>query len=98
MRSPSPRSFFKSGTILLFLALTFVAGISPASAFQKKADTVSSADVQFTSIPTRADTIAAAKRRLDSTKKADSIKKAAMAAAAKGNFKEKPKTLWQLFF
>ena len=97
MRSASPRKFFKTGTILLFLALIFLSGISPVQAVQKKADTVSTADIQFTSIPTKADTIAAAKKRLDSVKKVDSLKKAAM-AMAKGNFKEKPKTLWQLFF
>jgi thiol:disulfide interchange protein len=91
MRSNSPVKFFKTGSILLFLVLIFLTGIAPANAFQKKADTISSNDVQFTSIPTAADKIAAGKKRLDS------LKKAAI-AAAKSNSKEKPKTLWQLFF
>ncbi len=98
MRSNTPRKFFKTGSILLILAITFLFSTTPVRAFQKKADTVSTADVQFTSIPTKADKIAAAKKRLDSIKKADSIKKSATAAAPKGNTTEKPKTLWQLFF
>ncbi|HZY35245.1 MAG TPA: thioredoxin family protein [Mucilaginibacter sp.] len=98
MRSASPRNYFKTGSILLFLVAIFFAGTTPVKAFQGKTDTVSSTDVQFTSIPTKADTIAAAKKRLDSIKKADSLKKAAMAATTKGNIKEKPKTLWELFF
>src|SRR6185503_592986 len=96
MRS-SQSGIFKTGTILFFLTLIFLAGSMPAKAFQKKGDTVSTADVQFTSIPTRADNIAAAKKRLDSLKKIDSLKKAAM-AVAKGNIKQRPKTLLQLFF
>ena len=97
MRSPSPRKFFKTGSILFFLALAFLSGIAPANAFQKKADTVSSSDVQFTSIPTAADKIAAARKRQDSLKKIDSLKKAAI-SLANGVIKQKPKTLWQLFF
>src|SRR3984885_457532 len=98
MRSISPRNFFKTGTILFFLTLIFCAGFTPASAFQKKADTVSTSDIQFTSIPTKADKIAAARKRQDSIKKVDSLKNAAMAMAKGANTKEKPKTLWQLFF
>ena len=62
MRSIKSGNFFKTGTILFFLTLIFLVGVAPAKAFQKKADTVSTSDIQFTSIPTKADKIAAAKK------------------------------------
>ncbi len=98
MRSIKSSNLFKTGIILFFLTLILLADSTPARAFQKKADTVSTSDIQFTSIPTKADKIAAAKKRLDSLKKTDSLKKAVIATTTKGNIKEKPKTLWQLFF
>jgi len=74
--------------IMIFLAT----GTNTASAFQKKsADTVSTGDLQFTSIPTAADSIAARKKHLDSVKKAQ-----AKLETAKQS-KEKPKTPWEIF-
>ena len=69
-----------------------IAGFSalPVNAFAAKADTVSSNDVQFTTIPTAADSLAAFKKKQDSLKKAKS-------AVAKAVTKEKPKTLWDIF-
>jgi len=75
-----------------FLMLCLViAGFSalPVNAFAAKADTVSSNDVQFTTIPTAADSLAAFKKKQDSLKKAKS--------AVKAVTKEKPKTLWDIF-
>jgi len=68
-----------------------IAGFSalPVNAFAAKADTVSSNDVQFTTIPTAADSLAAFKKKQDSLKKAKS--------AVKAVTKEKPKTLWDIF-
>ena len=76
---------------LLMLCLV-IAGFSalPVNAFAAKADTVSSNDVQFTTIPTAADSLAAFKKKQDSLKKAKS-------AVAKAVTKEKPKTLWDIF-
>jgi len=75
---------------LLMLCLV-IAGFSalPVNAFAAKADTVSSNDVQFTTIPTAADSLAAFKKKQDSLKKAKS--------AVKAVTKEKPKTLWDIF-
>ncbi len=98
----------KPGLYLFLIALIFVSGVSAARAFQKKQDTVSSADVQFTSIPTAADSLAARKKHMDSLKKAteaatnDAIKATEAAvkaadAAHKAAPKEIHKTLWEIF-
>jgi len=86
-------SHFKTGFILLFLIASLFAGLAPAKAFQKKADTVSTSDVQFTSIPTAADSLAARKKQ-DSAKKANEtvVKK-----AVTGNANDAPKSLWSIF-
>jgi len=86
-------SHFKTGFILLFLVSILIAGLSPAKAFQKKADTVSAGDVQFTTIPSAADSLAA-KKKQDSARKATEtvVKKA---ATSKGH--DAPKTLWGIF-
>jgi thiol:disulfide interchange protein len=55
-------------------------------------DTVNTADIQFTSIPTKADSLKAFKKEQDSLKKADAAKAAAPAKKA-----DKPQTLWQIF-
>ena len=69
-----------------------IAGFLAAPNFahaDKKADTASSSDVQFTSIPTAADSIAARKKAQQAiVKKATPVKVVA---------KEKPKTLWAIF-
>ena len=80
--------------LILFLSVIafFMAGLSPAMATQKKAaDSVSKSDVQFTSIPTAADSLTARKKHLDSLKETKSIVKAADKANGK------PKTLWEIF-
>ncbi|MEO6632329.1 MAG: cytochrome c biogenesis protein CcdA, partial [Mucilaginibacter sp.] len=80
--------------LILFLAIAAfaVTGISPAKAFQnKKADTVSTADVQFTDIPTAADSLKAFK------KKQAELEKAKTQAIVKAVPAEKPKTLWEIF-
>lgn len=98
----------KPGLYLFLIALIFVSGISVAQAYQKKQDTVSSADVQFTSIPTAADSLAARKKHMDSLKKAteaatnDAVKATEAAvkaadAAHKAAPKEIHKTLWEIF-
>jgi thiol:disulfide interchange protein len=66
------------------------AGINSAQAIQKKAtDTVSTSDVQFTDIPTAADSIAARKNT--------TLEKAKQAPSEKIAPPEQPKTLWQIF-
>lgn len=83
----------KVGLLLAFLFLACTA-VSPAFAQSKTPDTISTDDVQFTSIPTAADSLAAkkAKAKEDWVKAAQA--KPAVAAAAKT---EAPKTLWQIF-
>jgi thiol:disulfide interchange protein len=91
------KSFFKSSLskavfALLFVVTFLVAGWSPVKAFQKKPDTVSSSDVQFTSIPTAADSFAA-KKKQDSLQKARTTVKKTISK----NEPEAPKTLWEIF-
>lgn len=83
-----PKSAFK----LVLLLLVLVAFVHvPAFAMQKAADTVSTSDVQFTSIPTAADSVAAKKKQQKQV--AASTAKTTVKPVAK----EKPKTLWQIF-
>ena len=76
----------------IYLLLTVIAfalvNISPVKAQNKKADTVSTSDVQFTAIPTAADSMAAAKKNPKVEKP-----KAVVKAVAD----EQPKTLWEIF-
>lgn len=94
MRSFKGRSI-KSGLFLLFaVAAFFIAGLSPAKALQnKKADSaVSTSDVQFTDIPTAADSLAAAKKKQQEIAKTpQTVQKAALTAQGT------PQTLWQIF-
>lgn len=82
-------------TFLLVMAFFCLADTNVASAQSKTADTVSTADVQFTSIPTAADSLAAAKKE---KAKNDSVKaaqeKTAKITAPSG---DQPKTLWAIF-
>ncbi|MBB6111845.1 thiol:disulfide interchange protein DsbD [Mucilaginibacter lappiensis] len=82
---------------LMVLAIFCSVGVTPALAVQKtKADTVSTAGVQFTDIPTAADSIAIRKKAADSAAKAQaSVKQKAEQQKAPST--EKPKTLWQIF-
>ncbi|ASU32354.1 protein-disulfide reductase DsbD family protein [Mucilaginibacter xinganensis] len=92
MRAFKSRSA-KTGLFLLFTIVAFFfAGLSPANALQnKKADTaVSANDVQFTEIPTAADSAAAFRKKQAQLKKA----RPAIAPVAVG---EKNQTLWAIF-
>lgn len=76
--------------LLLTVALFSVAGVSQSAAFQKKAaDTVSTNDVQFTDIPTAADSAAIRKKEAVNQAKAKPV--AQVAAPAK------PQSLWETF-
>jgi thiol:disulfide interchange protein len=77
--------------LLLTVIIFLIAGTAPVKAWQKKtADTVSTSDVQFTTIPTAADSLAARKKQQAATAaKPETVIKALPA--------EKPKTLWEIF-
>ncbi len=79
----------------LFMAIVvlLIAATNTAQAVQKKpADTVSTSDVQFTPIPTAADSLAAAKKQEKQIAKVGpEVEKPAVSA------REMPKTLWQIF-
>jgi thiol:disulfide interchange protein len=92
MRSVSVRNYFKTSTILLFLVVIFLSGITPVKAFQKKTDTISSNDVQFTTIPTAVDSIAARVKHIDSVAKAQ-----AAAIKKRTAHNEGAKTPWEIF-
>jgi len=87
-------SYFKTGSVLLFLFLILIAGLMPVKAVQKPKDTVSSNDVQFTTIPATVDSISASVKHIDSAvqKQAAIVKKVASQSA-----KDAPKTLWGIF-
>ncbi|MDB4901194.1 MAG: hypothetical protein JWQ63_475 [Mucilaginibacter sp.] len=93
MRSFSNRKSLRASFYLL-LAITafFMAGTSPVKARQKKAaDTVSASGVEFTSIPTAADSLAARKKLQNDQAKSKQTTKAVAASV------EKPKSLWEIF-
>ncbi len=75
--------------ILLLMLLAFCFS---GAALAQKADTVTTADVQFTSIPSKIDSIKANIKKQDSLTKA-----AARQANATVNMPDKPKTLWEVF-
>jgi thiol:disulfide interchange protein len=104
------RSFRPAMILILTLAVFLLGSTHEVKAFQTKAtDTVSSSDVQFTTIPTAADSIAARKKAqaaMAATKSAVNSAQAATnqasaaaqkAAATTVSSPEKPKTLWQIF-
>ena len=79
--------------LILFFAIAafVVTGTNPAKAFQnKKADTVSSADVQFTDIPTAADSAKAFQKKQAELKKATPATKVVAVS-------QKSQTLWEIF-
>ncbi len=82
----------KQLSIILLLLAFFCLSADKIIAQSKKADTVSTDDVQFTSIPTAADSLAIRKAKV----KADSIK-ASKTKTVTATAKEIPKTLWQIF-
>jgi thiol:disulfide interchange protein DsbD len=81
-------------TSLAIVTILIIFGINaPKSVYAaQKADTVSTSDVQFTDIPTAADSIAASKKQQPQP---DTVAKAAEKHAAPAP--EKQKTLWQIF-
>jgi len=80
-------------SLVILVGLTaFIGGNAAFAQTGSSADTVSTADVQFTSIPTRADSINALKKHKDSVANA-----AAQVTTAQPAEKEKPQTLWQIF-
>ena len=85
------RSSLSAGLLPLLIVMAFfITGISTAKAYQKKAaDTVSTSGVEFTAIPTAADSFAARKKHQDSVEKAKTVVPAADP--------EKPQTLWAIF-
>lgn len=88
------------GILMMLLAISLLlGGFNQAKAFQgKKADTtVSTADVQFTDIPTAADSIKAAKKKQDSLNKAQAASSASTVKQATVSDPAVPKTLWEIF-
>jgi thiol:disulfide interchange protein len=91
MRSFNNCSFLRTAILLLSIVFFFFNSINPAEAYQKKSsDTVSTSDVQFTAIPTAADS-AVKKKQPQATKVQPVTKNTA------NDSKEIPKTLWQIF-
>lgn len=92
------RNAIKTGLFLLIAVVAFFTlGVKSVKAFQKKkADTsVSAADVQFTEIPTAADSAKEFQKKQAELKKKQELTK--KQAVVKSLPKEKPKTLWQIF-
>ncbi|MDB5008788.1 MAG: hypothetical protein JWP45_3181 [Mucilaginibacter sp.] len=91
MRSFNNCSFLRTAILLLSIVFFFFNSINRAEAYQKKSsDTVSTSDVQFTAIPTAADS-AVKKKQPQATKVQPVTKNTA------NDSKEIPKTLWQIF-
>ncbi|TWJ03534.1 thiol:disulfide interchange protein DsbD [Mucilaginibacter frigoritolerans] len=89
------RSLRTAMILLLTLSFFLIGGTHEVKAFQTKtADTVSSSDVQFTTIPTAADSIAARKKAQAAATTKPAVNNA---AATKVSSPEKPKTLWEIF-
>lgn len=86
------QSFGRAGIdLLLIFSIILIAGLNPVKALQNsKVDTVSTSGVQFTSIPTPADSIAAKKKVKPPIEKTNSTIKAVAIS-------EKPKSLWEIF-
>jgi thiol:disulfide interchange protein len=94
MAPSKSQDFMRTRLYALIAVILFsFAGINSAKAVQTKpADTVSTSDVQFTTIQTAADSFAAKKKAAH-----DSLKAKAAATKTPADGAEKPKTLWQVF-
>ena len=90
MRLFSRQGCIKTGSIIFLSLFIALAAVHSAAAQKKAADTVSTSDVQFTTIPTAADSAAAKQKQQTAVKKTDDVKPAVSAV-------EKPKTLWEIF-
>ncbi len=88
MKLTAPR-FLTRYLLILCLAFAALSALPVNARAGQKADTASSADVQFTSIPTKADSLAAFRKKQDSIKKAKPIVNTVA--------KEAPKSLWEIF-
>jgi thiol:disulfide interchange protein len=93
MKRFGKRGYLSAGLyLLLFIAAFCLTGVNHANAYQKNAaDTVSTKDVQFTTIPTAADSLAAKKNEQAKLAKQKPVIKAVAPVT------EKPKTLWEIF-
>jgi thiol:disulfide interchange protein len=97
--------FSKYGSVIKFLLVSciVIAGffLAPANARAKSTDTTSSSDVQFTSIPTAADSIAMRKKMNAAAATTQQVAAQIKAGNKNGiNIKiklEVPKTLWDIF-
>jgi thiol:disulfide interchange protein len=101
MRSFSNHNSLKSGFYLVLIFVVFcLVGINPAKAVQKKeADTVSTSGIQFTTIPSAADSIAIRKKMKATLATTKQVLAQAQTAANKANAinANKPKSLWEIF-
>jgi len=87
-------------TLIVLILTIFCFGVDKSIAQSKKVDTVSTDDVQFTSIPTKADSIAMRKAKMASEAAATATQAAANGTKTPGTVvlkAEIPKTLWQIF-
>jgi thiol:disulfide interchange protein len=92
MTSSTTRNYMKAVHACIAVIVLSFASVNQAHAIQKKStDTVSTSDVQFTDIPTSADSIAIRKKVAQEAAKAKPI------TAVKIASPEKPQTLWQIF-
>lgn len=92
MIASAKRSYIQSAIRLLMLVAVFwIVGLTPVFAKQTQSpDTVSTADVTFTDIPTAADSIAARKQEQTTAKAAPANNKATVS-------EEKEQSLWEIF-
>ena len=92
MIASAKRSYIQSAIrLLMMIAAFWLVGLTPVSASQtQSADTVSTADVVFTDIPTTADSIAARKQEQAAAKAATAANKTAVS-------EEKEQSLWEIF-
>ena len=90
----------KQLSVILLLLAFFCLSADKTIAQSKKADTVSTDDVQFTSIPTAADSLAIRKAKAATEAAATATQAAANGTKSPGTVilkAEIPKTLWQIF-
>ena len=83
-------------TVFTLIIMLLAAGNTTRAAQGRTDDTVSSSNLEFTTIPTAADSFAA-KKKLDSAKKLISAKQKPVVTLSTPD-EGMPKTLWQIFF
>jgi thiol:disulfide interchange protein len=100
MKSASRHAFLYRALLIFSIVLTSALSIPvAATAMQTAADTVSSKDVEFTDIPTAADSMAAAKKKTsaESVKATTATQKAPIVTEKAAGGNKVPTSLWQLF-